>query len=287
MKKFLPLMMLSTMIFTACPGLIIPKNRHSIARIKEKYACNIELVNNSSYKLHYKYAPVPTRKDFDELPFVANIKSVIGKIGQLGFSVDENSAYYFNVYGLIASKEQKRLYTGVDAGPYAYSGFTESGSNSNLDGLPARFVIAIDGENNCYSLVVNCADKNSTTTVEITNAIIERLKSFSNKEFSATYNGRREWYGKSVKIQDDLYCFSRHDFGKNLLVDYSYKEGISEALVYEYADDDALYGRIPCYYDAASNRFWPDKEKEVLLVFNDTEEKFYYVKTDASVNLVE
>ena len=282
MKKFLLLICVLVFIFASCIG----KNRHSIARIKEKYACNIDIVNNSSYKLHYKYAPVPERNDYDNLPFTSNIALTIAKLEKLDFVVNSRLPHYFNVYGTVASKEEKRLYSGIDAGPCSFIEPMDW-ANSNLDGLPSRFVIVIDGETTCYSLVADCAEKNSNTTVEITNETIERLKTFKDEEFEIGYNGKREWYGKSVKIQNGLYCFSRYDFKKNPLVDYSYIEGMTKLLTNEELLHQALYARIPCHYDSTGLYIRIERENYVIIFYNDDDQKFYYVKSDASVNPVD
>ena len=273
MKKFLPLIILSVFILTGCIG----KNRHSIARIKEKYACNIDIVNNSSYKLHYKYAPVPERNDYENLPFTSNIALTIAKLEKLDFVVNSRLPHYFNVYGTVASKEEKRLYSGIDAGPCSFIEPMDW-ANSNLDGLPSRFVIVIDGETTCYSLVADCTEKNSNTTVEITNETINRLKTFKDEEFEIGYNGKREWYGESVKIQEGLYCFGRYDYKRSALNDYTDIDGFGRDFSEEDSYENSFYGRIPYLFPFVTPPENHMYNKELILFYNDNDSKFYSVK---------
>ena len=288
MKKFLPLFILSVFIFTACPGVYLTVHRHSIARIKEKYACNVEIVNNSSSMLQYRYAPLKTRKDYESLHYIPNLNKVMEKIKTDGLYFFYEDAYSFNVFGTIDSKKSALLCTGIDGGVFSLVNYSlMSKPNSNLDGLPARFILMVDGDTTCYSLVCDCEAKDKTTPVSITDETIKRLKTFKDEEFEIGYNGKREWYGKSVKIQDGLYCFSRYDFKKNPLVDYSYIEGMTKLLTNEELLHQALYARIPCHYDSTGLYIRIERENYVIIFYNDDDQKFYYVKGDASVNLIE
>ena len=138
----------------------------------------------------------------------------------------------------------------------------------------------IDGDTRCYSLVYDCEAKNETSTVVITDETIMRLQSFKDSEFEKGYNGKREWYGASVKIEDRLYCFKRVEIKKSSLKDYSAIDGVDGNLV--------LYGRINLSYFFDYTKY-PEclPNTEVIIHYDDDQDKFYYIKDDASVNPVD
>ena len=285
MKKLVVLFLFVVAVFTSCPGVYCPKNVHSVARIKEKYTCNIQIENRSSCNLEYKYAPVPTRTDFNELLFIKeyndSVKKILNEANLYEVTYDQLifDPLFINVYGTLSKEtKSKNLYTGIDCGvplvPYLL-GYP----NINVDGLPARFVLMIEGDSRAYSLVCNCEKKNETSTVVITDDTIKRLQTFKDDEFKRGYNGRRDFYGKSVEIEDRLYCFERIDIKKNSLNDYS--------KIPETDFSGILYARV--FLTRFFSKKYPElpEADEVLILYNDNEEKFYYVKDDASVNLIE
>ena len=296
MKKLVVLFLFVVAVFTSCPGVVVPKNVHSVARIKEKYTCNIQIENRSSYNLEYKYAPVPTRTDFNELIFIKEYNDSVKKIlNETNLDAATYNIYnlpvkplFINVYGTLSKEtKSKNLYTGIDCGvPDSINPIKLSYSNINVDGLPARFVLMIEGDSRVYSLVYNCEKKNETSTVVITDDTIKRLQTFKDDEFKRGYNGRRDFYGKSVEIGDRFYCFERIDIKKNSLKEYlkDYRE------ISEMNFGGILYARVflACWFE----RRYPGlpiviDDKKVLILYHDNEEKFYYVKGDASVNPIE
>ena len=291
MKKLVVLFLFVVAVFTSCPGVVVPKNAHSVARIKERYTCNIQIENKSQYKLEYKYASVPTREDFKTIGYIKKYDNEISKkLTELDFFTWKASLMpYVNVYGYIAPNNTSNiLYTGIDCGHYAIvrapSIDNFSYPNRNVDGLPTRFVLMIDGDSNCYSLVYDCKKEIEVNKIVITDDTIKRLQTFKDDEFECSYNGKREWYGESVKIQDKLYCFEKYDTGKLSLFDHTYIEKN------KYSSNDSenfMYGRIWFYHNAPNNVIYPTYANLVMVLYNDNEEKFYYVKDDASVNLIE
>lgn len=279
MKKIFCLFTLGIFFLTACPGPFVPTNKHSIARIKEKYTCNLQIDNRSSYNLQYKYAPVPTRKDFNDLQFVKRYRNKIeNDVIAMGFDSNITFPNPINIWGTISKVAvSKSLFTGIDSG---FSFLLFNYPNVNVDGLPARFVLMVEGDSRFYSLVYNCEKKNETSTVVITDETIKRLKAFKEDEFKVGYNGRRDSYGKSVEIQDRLYCFERVDLKKSSLIDYMVYPGYDSTRVF--------YDRVilTFYFDYAESPEMP-KNNKVLILYNDNEDKFYYIKDDASVNPVE
>ena len=281
MKKFLPLFILSVFIFTACPGVYLTVHRHSIARIKEKYACNVEIVNNSFSTLQYRYAPLKTRKDYESLPYIPNLNRVMEKIEADGlfFSYWDGDAYSFNVFGTIDSKKSALLYTGIDGGVFSLVNYSlMSKPNSNLDGLPARFILMVNGDTLCYSLVCDCEEKDQTTSVSITDETIKRLKTFKDEEFEIGYNGKREWYGKSVKIQDGLYCFGRYDYKRSALNDYTDIDEFGRNFEKVDRYNKSFYGRIPYLFPHPVPTDHRNYHKSIILFYNDNDKKFYSVK---------
>ena len=287
MKKYLlfGLFLSSLAVLFSCP---VPKNRHSIARIKEKYACNVEIVNNFSSTLQYRYAPIRTRKDYESLPYIPNLKKVREKIEADGLYFGYESVYSFNVFGTIDGKKSATLYTGIDGGLWSLvSASPMSKPNSNLDSLPARFILMVDGDTTCYSLVCDCEAKDKTTPVSITDETIKRLKTFKDEEFEIGYNGKREWYGESVKIQEGLYCFGRYDYKRSALNDYTTIDGVCRDFSAVDRYDKSFYGRIPYlfpYIIPADNHMY---NKALILFYNDNDGKFYGVKADASVHVID
>ena len=279
MKKFLlfGLFLSSLSILFSCP---VPKNRHSIARIKERYACNVEIVNNSSSTLQYRYAPLKTRKDYESLPYIPNLNKVMEKIeadDSLFFGYD--TAFSFNVFGTIDSKKSVVLYTGIDCGTQSLISISPmSMPNSNVDGLPARFILMVDGDTICYSLVCDCEEKDQTTSVTITDETINRLKTFKDEEFEIGYNGKREWYGESVKIQEGLYCFGRYDYKRGALNDYTTIDGFGRDFGEADSYNNSFYGRIPYLFPFITPPENHMYNKELILFYNDNDEKFYSVK---------
>ena len=279
MKKFLPLFILAAFIFTACPGVYLTVHRHSIARIKEKYACNVEIINNSSFTLQYRYAPLKTRKDYDSLPYIPNLNKVMEKIEADGLYFFYEDAYSFNVFGTIDSKKSALLYTGIDGGVFSLENPSlMSKPNSNLDGLPARFILMVNGDTICYSLVCDCEEKDQTTSVTITDETINRLKTFKDEEFEIGYNGKREWYGESVKIQEGLYCFGRYDYKRSALNDYTDIDGFGRDFSEEDSYENSFYGRIPYLFPFVTPPENHMYNKELILFYNDNDSKFYSVK---------
>ena len=279
MKKFLPLFIVVTFIFTACPGVYLKVHRHSIARIKEKYACNVEIVNNSSSMLQYRYAPLKTRKDYESLPYIPNLNKVMEKIKTDGLYFFYEDAYSFNVFGTIDSKKSALLHTGIDGGVFSLENPSlMSKPNSNLDGLPARFIFMVDGDTTCYSLVCDCEEKDQTTSVTITDETINRLKTFKDEEFEIGYNGKREWYGKSVKIQEGLYCFGRYDYKRSALNDYTDIDEFGRNFGEVDRYDKSFYGRIPYLFPFITPPENHMYNKELILFYNDNDSKFYSVK---------
>ena len=271
MKKLLPFLLL--VFITSCPIL---DNRYSVARIKERYACNIQIENRSSYNLEYKYAPVPMRMDYNDLSFVKEYNSSINEF--LKKANSKSHLKYINIFGTLSKDStSKNLYTGIDCGVHSVV-YIVGYPNVNVDGLPARFVLMIEGDSRAYSLVYNCEKKNETSTVVITDDTIKRLQTFKDDEFKRGYNGRRDYYGKSVAIEDRLYCFERIDIKKNSLNDYS--------KIPETDFSGILYARV--FLTRFFSKKYPElpEADEVLILYNDNEEKFYYVKDDASVNLI-
>ena len=282
MKKFLPLIMLSTMIFTACPGVRVPKHKHSIARIKERYENNITIENRSSKSISYKYAFPLTRDELSKIPFHKGYIEARNFLTDNNLFINDDKPNHFNIFGTLSANSSKTLYCGIDGGTYGIRHAMLWGyPNSNVDGLPARFVLMIDGDTNCYSLVYDCEEKNQTSSVVITDETINRLKTFKDDEFEIGYNGRRAWYGESVKIQDRLYCFEKMDIQKNSLIDYTYDASSNK--------DQMFYEKVVTSYHFFNNDLPDDSplKKYVLLLYNEDDQKFYYIKTDASVNLVE
>ena len=106
MKKYLPLFIVVAFIFTACPGVYLNVHRHSIARIKEKYACNVEIVNNSSSTLQYRYAPLKTRKDYESLPYIPNLNKVMEKIKTDGLFFSMRMLIVLMYLGLLIIKSR-------------------------------------------------------------------------------------------------------------------------------------------------------------------------------------
>ena len=272
-------MLLLTTSFLSCR---IPKNWHSIARIKEKYPYNLELNNQSSFELQYRYAIVPYRKDLESLEIRRKILEVEKKIFDLGFSATIWSDDNYNIFGKIKNSEAAIMYTGIDCG--AYMDFNPWVSlfdypNINVDGLPARFVLVIEGDTNWYSLVYDCEKGIETNKVIITDETIKRLQGIKNDDFVLGYNGNRQFYGKSVKVDDRLYCFEKIDTKKTSLIDYSKIDGIKQP---------DFYGRIPLYY-FSEDTLDPNYRQNiaVLVFYNNNEDKFYYVKDDASVNPID
>ena len=272
MKK---LLLLLSVALSACP--IPNRNFHSVARSKEKLAYNILIQNDSSVSLEYKYAPVPQRTDYNELDVVKKYRNIEKNLEVMGLYPSINGPNTINIYGSVKKGcVSKKLYTGIDCGAYLdYDPFIFGYPNVNVDGLPARFVIMIEGDTRCYSLVYNCEKTSEATTVVITDEIINKLKSFNDDEFKRGYNGGRDYYGKSVKIQDRLYCFGRIDLKGNSLTQYTKIPGIDYNVIF--------YGRIYLTKDESVGF----TNKGELILYNDNEEKFYYVKDDASVNPIE
>lgn len=275
MKK-LVITLLFTTFLLSCH---IPKNAHSIARIKEKYPYNLELTNQSALELQYRYAIVPYRKDLESLEVWKKAEETEKKIYGLGFVASILDDATFNIFGKLKNSEADIMYTGIDCGAYYNLNpvltLTDY-PNVNVDGLPARFVLAIDGDTNWYSLVYDCEKGEETNKVIITDEIIQRLRDIKQDDFIVGYNGKRQFYGKSVKIDERLYCFGKLDTKKNSLIDYSEIEGVQKY---------TFYGRIPLYYFFDYDKYpeYPQK-KSVLILYNSNEDKFYYVKDDASVN---
>ena len=227
MKKLLPFLL--SVFITSCPILY---NMYSVARIKERYTCNIQIENRSSYNLEYKYAPVPMRMDYNDLSFVKEYNSSIYEF--LKKANSKSHLEYINIFGTLSKDStSKNLYTGIDCGVHSVV-YIVGYPNVNVDGLPARFVLMIEGDSRAYSLVYNCEKKNETSTVVITDDTIKRLQTFKEDEFECSYNGKREWYGESVKIQDKLYCFEKYDTGKFSLLNHTYIE------INKYSSNDIL-----------------------------------------------
>lgn len=293
MKKIVPFFLLIMLTIMSCP--VIP-HQNSIARIKERYRCNVELVNNSSVTIQYKYAPVLQRMDLKSLPFYNDFVAAKDKLDKLDFDYIGMS-YGFNIAGELAKGMQSTLYTGIDCGIHEFRPLLSGYPNANVDGLPARFAIMIEGDTRIYVLVHNCKKINKTSTVIITDETINRLKTFKDDEYAIDYNGKRESYGESVKIQDRLYCFERYDLKKNSLFDYN-PIGEGDEIVYGIAgvgenteilvgERKALfYGRV---LTSVSNSDGYNKLKdrsEVLalnnknnyvLLLNDNSKRYFYI----------
>ena len=171
------------------------------------------------------------------------------------------------------------MYTGIDGGVFSLeSPSLASKPNSNLDGLPARFILMVDGDTICYSLVCDCEEKDQTTSVTITDETIKRLKTFKDEEFEIGYNGKREWYGKSVKIQEGLYCFGRYDYKRSALNDYTDIDGFGRDFSEVDRYENSFYGRIPYLFPCVTPPENHMYNKELILFYNDNDEKFYGVK---------
>ena len=285
MKKIFYLIILAVFFFTSCPGVYTPVHKHSVARIKEKYDCAITLINASSKAIQFKYAPVPYQKNIEtNLPFYSEYVNNIGdKLAALslkggGSPAFDTGCYYLNVFGSLNKNDSAVLYTGIDGGTYAPDNIMEIYPNSNVDGLPARFVLMIDGDTTCYSLVYNCKSHkdNSENQVVITDDTIAALSKISEDDFDCGYNWRRRWYGKSVTVQDRLYCFEKVDLKKNSLVDYTYSEDLEFTVWFSYPGmhfTNAMYGRI--YFFTGLG-----EPSEVLVYYNENNKKFYYVTSE-------
>lgn len=267
--------LLLCVVLCGCP--IPARNFHTVARSKEKLTYNLVIKNDSSVSLDYKYAPVPQRTDFDELVFVQKYMKSKESLDAKGLSTSINRPNTINIYGTVKkSCESKKLYTGIDCGAYLdYDPFIEGYPNVNVDGLPARFVIMIEGDSRCYSLVYNCKKGSENSTVVITDETIKRLQTFKEDELKFGYNGRRDYYGKSVKIQENLYCFERLDLKGNSLIDYAKISGIDHNIT--------LYGRIYLTKDESVGF----THKGDLILYSDNEDKLFYIKDDASVNSID
>ena len=282
MKQISLFFLFLTVVLISCP-VPSPVNKHSIARIKEKSNCNIELVNQSSYTVQFKYAPVPYRKDIEKnIPFYGDYCTAVSEKlidmgyrgGFLKYFIGE--PYFLNVYGTIEPNGKVVLYTGVDGGTYINHPSNQY-PNVNVDGLPSRFVLMIDGETICYSLVYDCPKSSGTHELVLTDTIINRLKTFNDNEFALGYNGKREWYGESIKIHDRLYCFERLDIKKSSLIDYK-KVEYDFKIPFNFLRSQGMYGKIYFYTNVDDS----DSSKEVLVYYNNDEQKFYYVSEEVN-----
>lgn len=285
MKKFLPLIIivLSFFSFASCQLVLRDTNAHGPARKKEKYDYSLEIVNNSSSKIEYKYEPVITQEGYNSIPYIKIFNSkVYNKIKEMGYRVFvDNTVHVLNVFGTIAKGSKSILYTGIDCGTDDVIKVQMMGhSNWNVDGLPARFVLMIEEDSNYYSLVFDCsANKNSQPVkVIINDEIIEKLKAIKESDFVKGYNGRRRWYGKSVKVQDNLYCFEKFDSGKYSLLDYSRDEENIYSGLY-------MYDRIHFYYlEGYPENPEYSRGKNLLLLYNEDVQKFFYIHNDPTLH---
>ena len=260
MKKII-LSFLITLLLSSCPtpdGRRI--NWHTPALIKSQYCNNIEVTNNSSYEIQYKYAP-SYRKDRPTLLYSICIQSKRLPEGEIDSHV--------NILGTLKKGDSRILYTGVDGGDFTYDYLQEHGRtpNFNVDGLPGRFVIMID-DSICYSLAYNYKLKNKDATLVIDDQIVQKLKAIKPEDYVEGYNSKRYWYGKSVKVADRLYCFEQYDSGKSSMRDYSYIEGkeIREYVDFKY-NLEGLYGKVYFYNFKDRNLFF----------YDDDDKKFYAV----------
>lgn len=289
MKHITLLFVLLSVTLTACP-IIMPVNKYSIARKKEKLNCNIELINKSSSAIQFKYAPVPYREEIEKnIPFYSDYcTSVTNQLVELGYRGGFSKyyigvPYFLNVYGSLVADGSAVLYTGVDGGTYIEHPSNKY-PNVNVDGLPARFVLMIDGDTTCYSLVYDCPSSSGTHELILTDEIINRLKAIKEGDFVIGYNGRREWYGPSVKIQERLYCFEQVDIKKSSLIDYT-KSDCEFKTFPNYLQREGMYGKI--YFQTGNVE--AESSDLVLVYYNNNEQKFYYVteEDNPSVNPIE
>ena len=240
-----------------------PINWYAPSRIKSSYCNNIDITNNSSYEIEYKYVP-SLRKDRHTLEYANCIREKNLPEGEISSHV--------NIFGTLKKGDTRTLYTGVDGGDFTLEYLRQYGSfpNFNVDGLPGRFVIMID-DSICYSLVYDYKLKNKDATLVIDDQLVQKLKSIKDEDYVEGYNSKRYWYGKSVKVADRLYCFEQYDSGKNSMRDYSYIEGkeIKKYVGFDY-DQEGLYGKIH-FYNFVDVPYAP------LYFFDDDDKKCYAV----------
>ena len=260
MKKFI-LLSIIAIFLSSCdvpyPGWK-PVNWHSPSFLKLQYCNNIDITNNSSYDIQYRYAPT-LRKDYHTLECTSYVREE-----KIGLST------FLNVFGTLKKGDSRILFTGIDGGAYTIEYIHSTGRfpNFNVDGLPARFVIMID-DSICYSLAYDCKFKNRDSKLVIDDQLVQKLKAIKPEDYVEGYNSKRYWYGKSVKVADRLYCFEQYDSGKSSMRDYTYIEGkkIRKYVDFEY-DQEGLYGKIYFY------NFNPRKS---LFFYDDDDKKFYAV----------
>ena len=238
-----------------------PVNKYTPSFLKLQYCNNINITNDSSYDIQYRYAPT-LRKDYHTLECTRSVREQ--KIMPL-FS-------FLNVVGTLKKGDSRVLYTGIDGGAYTNEYIHSIGAfpNFNVDGLPARFVVMID-DSICYSLVYDCKFKNRDSELVIDDQLVQKLKAIKPEAYVEGYNSKRHWYGKSVKVADRLYCFEQYDSGKNSMRDYSYIEGkeIKKYVGFDY-DQEGLYGKIH-FYNFVDVPYAP------LYFFDDDDKKCYAV----------